>query len=164
MAAAAIDTAVGLGLAVVLAPTAGRFFAARAVVTLRIGDPASLWTGPLPLILGTFGEIVYTLPFTLLLAWVIGPIAGVTSGEWVTALRICDVSGRPASRTARWLRCAIETCGMAGCTLALLTGMWPIAVVASVAWATIFAGTFATLAPGGRALDDRWSGTMLCRR
>lgn len=164
MAAAAIDIALALGLAVLLAPTMGRFFAARAVVTLRIGDPSSLWSGPLPLILGTFGEIVYALPFTLLLAWLVGPITGATSGERITRLRICDTSGRPASRTAHWLRCAIETSGMSGWTLALLTGLWPIAVAASIAWAAIVAGTFATLAPRGRALHDRLSGTMVCRR
>jgi uncharacterized RDD family membrane protein YckC len=161
--ATAIDAAVGLALSFLLSSSAGMFFARRAVVMLRIDDPASLWKGPVPLMLGTFGEVVYLLPLTLLTALSLDPVAGSTMGKRWLRLRVRDAHGAPLTSARSWRRFAAKTVGLSGCTLGLLAGRWEIALVASVAGLTILAGTVLALGPSSRTLHDRLSGTSVVR-
>ena len=162
-AAASIDAAVGLAATFALASTLGIFFARRAVVTLRIGQPGTLWTGPIPLLLGTIGEVVYLLPFTLWLVWMVDPLTGASVGKRVCGLRVGEVDGRPATWQRRWARHAVQTAGLWGWTLALLAGRWEIAVLASVAGVVMWFGALGALCRSRAALHDRLSGSRVWR-
>ena len=162
-AAAAIDAGVGLVASLVLASSLGTFFAQRAVVTLRIGDPGTLWKGPLPMIFGAVGEVVYLLPFALLVVWILDPVTGATVGKRLLGLRVRDADGQPASRRRRWWRSALQSAGLWGWTVALVTGRWEIAALASLAGSVVLLGSLAALGPASLALHDRLSGTSVCR-
>lgn len=162
--AACIDAVLGFGLTLLLSKTVGDFFARRAVVTLRIGDPHTLWKGPIPMMLGIVGEVVYLLPFTFLVVRLLEPLTGATIGKRALGLRVRAADGGPASRSRLWLRTGILTVGMWGWTLALLVGSWQIAVLATAAGLVVFLGCFAALGPRKLALHDRWSGTGVGRR
>lgn len=154
---------VGFVASLVLASSIGTFFARRAVVTLRIGDPDTLWKGPLPLMLGAVGEVVYLLPVVLFVVWALDPLTGATVGKRLLRLRVRDAGCQPASRQRRWCRSVLQTAGLWGWTLALLTGRWGIAVLASLAGTVVLVGSLLALAPASLALHDRLSGTSVCR-
>jgi uncharacterized RDD family membrane protein YckC len=92
-AAAALDTALGILLAALLAVTTGRYFAARAAVTFAVGSPTSRWKGPIPMVMGDFGTLVYGIPFALILVSLAEPIAGATPCKRLFGLRIARVDG-----------------------------------------------------------------------
>ncbi len=161
-AAAAIDAAAGVVLALLLSSTLGRFFARRAVLTLHIGDPHTLWKGALPFMLGAVGEFVYLLPFALLIVWILDPLTGATAGKRLLRLRVRR-AGDDVSPLRFWCRSAIETIGLWGWTLALIAGQWQVGVVASAASLAVLAGAFTAAGPRSFALHDRLSGTMVCR-
>lgn len=162
-AAAGADLTVGLAAAFILRSGIGIFFARRAVVALRIGAPDSLWKGPLPLMIGTFGEVVYLLPLVLFLVWILDPLTGATIGKRLFGLRVRDADGQPASWQRRWVRSALQTAGLWGWTLALLAGRWEIALLASVAGGIVLLGSLAALGPASLALHDRLSRTSVRR-
>ena len=159
--AALIDFGIGFAAALALSSTVGVFFARRAVVTLRIGQPGTLWQGPLPLLLGIFGEVVYLLPLTLVASWAIEPLTGATLGKRILGLRVVFPDGRPPSRQALWQRWSVQTAGLWGWTLALIAGSWVVAVLASIAAAVVLVGGLGAIGPGSRALHDRLSGTCV---
>jgi uncharacterized RDD family membrane protein YckC len=163
-AAAGIDLSAGIAAALILRSSVGMFFARRAVVTLRIGEPDTLWKGPLPLVMGTFGEVVYLLPLTLFLVWSLDPMTGATIGKRLLGLRVCDDDGQPASQQRLWLRSALQTAGFSGWTLALLAGRWEIAVLASLAGGIVLLGSLSALGPASLALHDRLTHTSVWRR
>lgn len=162
-AAAGVDAGVGFAMSLLLASTLGAYFARRAVVTLRIGTPDTLWTGPLPMVLGVVGEVVYLLPFALFVVWILDPLTGATLGKRLLGLRVRDAGGRPASKRTLWFRNAIQTAGLWGWALALVAGRWEIALVASLAGLVVLAGSLTTFGPASLALHDRLSGTSVCR-
>ena len=162
-AAAIIDTGVGFVVSLVLASNIGTFFAHRAVVTLRIGDADTLWKGPLPMMLGAVGEVVYLLPLALLVAWLLDPLTGATVGKRLLRLRVRDAGCHPTSRQRRWCRSALQTVGLWGWTLALLSGRWGIAVLASIAGSVVLIGSLLALGRASLALHDRLSRTSVCR-
>ncbi len=163
-AGAAADLSVGVVTTLLLRSSLGLFFARRAVVTLRMDAPDSWWKGPVPLILGAFGEFVYLLPFTLFLVWSLDPLTGATVGKRVLGLRVCDEDGQAASRQRLWRRSAVQTVGLWGWVLALLTGRWEIALMASLAGGLVLGGSLLMLGPTSRALHDRLSRTSVRRR
>jgi uncharacterized RDD family membrane protein YckC len=163
-AAASVDFVVGLAAALTMRSGIGIFFARRAIATLRIGAPDTSWKGPLPLMIGTFGEVVYLLPFVLLLVWILDPLTGATIGKRLLGLRVRDADGQPASRQRLWVRSALQTAGLWGWTLALLAGRWEIAVLASLAGGIVLLGSLVALGPASLALHDRLSRTSVCWR
>jgi len=162
-AAAGLDAATGIALSLLLASSVGIFFARRAVVTLQIDNPDSLWKGPLPLMIGVFGEVFYLLPFTLLLVWILGPLTGATMGKRLLGLRVRDFEGRPISRQRHGYRTALLTVGLWGWTLALLAGRWELAALASLGGAVVLAGSLVALGPESLTLHDRLSRTSVLR-
>jgi uncharacterized RDD family membrane protein YckC len=159
--AATIDTAIGLGLALLLSQTMGMYFARRAVVMLHIGEPDTWWQGPIPLMLGVVGEVTYLLPFALWIAWLLDPLSGATLGKRLVGLRIVDTDGAAADRTMIWRHHLTGTCGLWGLSLALVTGSWQLAVVASIALLVVGLGALLLFGQDGRTLHDRVSGTMV---
>lgn len=152
LAAAAVDALLALLLAVLLAPTAGRWLAGRAALALRVGEPGSPWTGGLPLALGAVGELTYGLPLALTLVLLAEPLAGRTFGHARTGL--APQGGRP------WLRFAVKGLGAWGPTLALASGSWPATAAAAALGAIALAGA-APLLAGGRTLHDALAGTRI---
>lgn len=163
-AAAAVDSIVAIALTFLLSSSAGMFFARRAVVTLRIGEPGTFWKGPLPFILGIVGEFVYLIPFAMLLVWVLDPLTSATIGKRLLRLRVRSIDGAAVSIGRRWARTAILSAGFWGWTLALLAGRWEIAAVATAAGAIVVVGTLAAIGPSSLALHDRLCGTSVLRR
>jgi uncharacterized RDD family membrane protein YckC len=146
-----------------LSSTVGMWFAERAVVTLRIGEPGTLWRGPIPFVLGAVGEVVYGLPFAALLVGGLDPLTGRTPGKRLVGLRVRRADGAPAELPRRASRWAIQAVGFWGWTLALIAGRWEIAALATAAVAIVIAGMLAALGPHSRALHDRASGTVVVR-
>lgn len=132
-------------------------------MTLRIGDPNTVWKGAIPFVLGVVGEITYLLPFTLLLVLMLDPLMGATVGKRVFGLRVRTADCRPGTRAQHWLRTAAKTVGLSGWTLALLIGRWELAVLATLAGGVALFGSLAALGRTSRALHDRLSGTTVCR-
>lgn len=123
LAAGAIDIFFGLILCHFLQLFLGYYFASRAVVTLRIGQPGTIWNGPIPWVMGMFGNYVYTIPFALFLIFLPEAIWGWTIGKKMLGLR---VKGTLKQRALRFL---IKTSGFWGMTLALVIGSWQLLVL-----------------------------------
>jgi len=153
-AASAVDGAVALLLAVLMGHAIGGFFAGRAVVALRIHDPDSLWKGPVPMVMGILGEIVYLLPLTLLLVLLAEPLSGRTPGKSLLRLDVIPQDG-----AVLWLRFLVKASGPLLCLLGLLVGRWEIAAVGAAASAAIPAGFII-----GLGLHDRVAGTRVVIR
>lgn len=152
--AAGIDGLAALLLAVLLAPATGRWFAARAAVALRIGEPGTVWTGGWPLALGAVGDLVYGLPLTLTLILLAEPLTGWTPGRARLGLALRSGS--------RWTRFAVKGVGGWGLALALAAGSWPWTVAAAAATAVALLGA-APLLLGRRPLHDVLAGAETVR-
>jgi len=122
LAAGVIDLAAGFFLCYLIHWHIGRYFALRAVVTLHIGEPGTIWKGTIPWIMGMFGEYVYTLPFALFLVFLPEAIWGRSIGKLVLRIKI---AGEPKKL---WLRYFIKTIGLWGMTLALVLGIWQLLI------------------------------------
>ncbi len=124
LAAAAIDFVLGLTLGLLLSQTrVGVFFAERAVVMLRIGNPDTIWKGPIPMIMGYLGTLVYVLPLAFLLVALVRPVTGRSPG---TAL--LRVAPNDAKRPL-WYETAIRTMTLWGLIASLLAGSWQLALL-----------------------------------
>ena len=108
----------------------GIFFAERAVVMLRIGNPDTLWKGPIPMIMGYLGTFVYALPLAILLVMLIEPFIGASPGKMLLHLRAVSEDGAAVPSADRWHRAAFEATPVLGLVIALLAGSWQIAVIA----------------------------------
>ncbi len=161
--AAVIDSVLGLVVALLLASTTGRWFAGRAVAMLSIGSPDTFWRGPIPMVLGILGPLVYGLPFALLLAWLPEALFGAGLGKWALRLRVGDGTGEPARAGSLWVRWAVKCVGLWGMGLALLLGNGPAALVALAAGVIVIAGFIPAAGRERRALHDRLSGTAVLR-
>lgn len=149
--AAGLDTGLGAILAVLLSSTAGLYFAHRAVVMLHIGEPDTFWQGPVPLMLGVFGEVIYLLPFAMCLAWAPSAVTGMTAGKWACGLHVRQTDGTPAPRARLFARTTIQTIGGWGWTLALVAGAWQVGAVATAAAIVVWSV----------AVHDRLTGTAV---
>ena len=160
--AGSIDLAASLLLAILLAPHAGWFLAERAVVTLRIYDPASAWNGPIPLILGNISPLTYGWPLAWLLVTAGEAIWGAGPGKLATGLVV--VPGPGAGRGAPGRRWLVKGSGALLVCLGLLVGWWPLGLAGVVAGGIVLLGAPAALTAGGTTLPDRLSGTSVARR
>jgi len=163
-AAALVDLACGGLLATLLARTTGLYFAERAVVTLRIGEPGTLWQGPLPMVLGIFGELVYGLPFALAVVALAGAAIGVSPGRAACGLEVRGADGRALSRLRRLGRSLVTTAGLWLLVAALAAGSGAVAVVGALVTAAILVDGALGLRPRGTRLVDRWTRTIVVRR
>ncbi len=151
--AAAIDLALALALAAVLSPLSGVFFAERAVPTLHIGSPDTLWQGPLPMVLGIFGELVYGYPFALLLVLGREAFGGASPGKRLLRLRIEPMAGTAESWRMR--RFALKTSGLWLALGALLAGDWHLAALSALLITLVALTTLAALLTSTDPLYDR---------
>ena len=158
-----IDLVVALALTMLLASTSGRFFAERAVATLHIYDPDSLWKGPVPMVLGAVSTLSYGFAFAALLVLAAEPLTGRTPGRLATGGLVTDIAGRPADGRRLWRRHAIKTSGFWLFCLALLVARWEILVLAAAVLLVTAVGWLGTLLPSRRALHDRLSATEVRR-
>lgn len=162
-AAAVVDGAAALLIALLTGSTLGHYFAARAVVTLRIGEPDSVWRGPLPLVLGAVGEIAYGLPLALVLVLLAEPLTGRTPGKALLGLDLHVRGDGRAGGGRLWLRFAVKASAPLLWMLALLTGRWEIAAAGAVAAAAVLAGGAGGLVGGG-SLHDLAAGSGVSLR
>jgi len=134
LAAAAIDVLAGAALGLFLSQSrVGIYFAERAVVMLHIGSPGTVWKGPIPMIMGYLGTFVYTLPFALLLVFVIEPAIGTSPGKKLMRVTPpAHISWRVAMR---------RTMPLWGLVVALLVGSWQLALLFLVAGVALTAAS-----------------------
>ncbi len=160
LAATAIDGCLGVALAILLATTpVGVFFAERAFVMFRIDSPDSVWKGTIPLVLGIFGEIAYTVPFAIFVVVATEALASRSPGKWMLGIRIAAEDGTArAAPMRRSLRVAVKMVGVWGFVLGLLTGSWIVAVCCAAAGFVVIAS-----APFTRPLHDRASRTRVIK-
>ena len=163
-----IDALVGLLLAMLLSGTTGRWFAGRSFVMLSIGSPDTFWRGPIPMVIGIFGVLVYGLPFALLLVLLPEALFGAGPGKWALGLAVASGDrGQPsdcdaASPRRRWLRWFIKCSGLWCMTLALALGNASIAGLACVASIVVLLGFLPAAGRACLALHDRLSQTAIC--
>ena len=162
--ALAIDGVFALVIAVLLSSTTGRWFAGRSVVMLSIGSPDTFWRGPIPMMMGILGSLVYGLPFAALLVMLPEAILGVGVGKWAARLRIAAADGSPVGARTLWLRWCIKCAGLWGMTLALVLGWSPVAFLTLAASAVVIAGFLSVFGHKRLALHDRLSGTVVVRK
>ncbi len=160
--AATMDVLLGVVVAVLLWRTLGWYFAGRSVVMLSIGSPDTFWRGPIPMVLGLFGTVVYGLPFAVLLVLLPEALFGAGPGKWILALRVTTADGAPASAQSRWLRWIAKCSGLWLMVLALVVGSSVLAGVAVAAGVVTLAGFFLAIGRRREALHDRLAGTAVC--
>jgi uncharacterized membrane protein len=83
-----MDGAFVLLLALLLASTLGEWCASRTVELLDIGQADTVWRGPVPLVLGILGNVVYALPVVCLIALLPEAVVGRGPGKLVLRLHI----------------------------------------------------------------------------
>lgn len=129
LGAATIDLAAGLFLALALAPTAvGYYFATRAVVLLRIGEPDTWFQGPAALVIGLLGEFVFALPLALMLVLLPDAFGWRSLGKRLFGFRV--VAARPSGLVVRF---SLAGSPLWLSTLALVLGDWWIVELAMIA-------------------------------
>jgi hypothetical protein len=155
--AAAVDGGVALVLAALLASTTGMYFAERAAVTLRVGQPGSPWKGVVPMLLGAMSPLAYGSAFALLLVWSMEALFATSPGK---LLWRAEIVPRRGGRGRLWARFAIKASGAWLLCLAFVAGMWPLAALAVLAGAAVLLGACA-VPFGRRAPHDVLAGTTL---
>lgn len=159
--ASLLDWIVTLGLATLLTSTTGTYFARRAVVMLHVGQPGSPWKGLIPMLLGAVSTVAYGVPFALLGVLLMEAFFGTSPGKLLFRREI--VSSSVSRNRALWVRFAVKTSGAWLFCLGLVSGWWPLAVVAVAATAAVLSSAL-PLAVGRRTLHDRIAGTVVIPR
>jgi hypothetical protein len=146
--ASGVDAFLGVLLALLLSNSAvGAFFAERAVVMLRIGSPETIWKGPVPMILGILGTLVYTLPFSMLLILATEPLTGTSPGKAIFKLAIVPDEAARLSRKQLYWRAATKTVLFWGLILALLLGSWLAALCFTALGLAVLVSVFLPFRP-----------------
>ena len=161
--AGVVDSFTGFVLALLLSRTVGVFFAKRAVVTLHIGSEGTVWKGPIPLILGVLGTVVYVLPLSCLVVFLAEPLTGVTPGKLLLRIRVTTLEGAPPTSTDLWQRTLIKTTGLWGLVLGFLLGSWQVALVAAGCGIAVLIGFAGNALPRLPSLHDRLARTDVTR-
>lgn len=162
LAAAAIDTLAGAAAGLLLANTrVGYFFAGRAAVMLRIDSPESVWKGPIPMIMGIMGPFVYTLPFTILLIFLIEAAGGASPGKKILGIKVISSGGGRPFPKQLWYRTMIKTCLLWGLLISLLLGDWRLALCSVILGAAVVLSMLLSLSGLTRPLHDILSGTRV---
>ena len=162
--ATATDLLLGAVFGLVLSNTAiGFFFASRAAVMLRIGNPDTVWKGPVPMILGILGPFVYVLPLSILLVLLIEPLSGASVGKQLMDLKIVACGGSTLASRSLWYRWAIKTTILWGLVVSLLSGSWVLALAVCSAGAVQLCDAFASLFTANGPAHERLSGACLAR-
>jgi len=163
-----IDLIFAALLSLPLSRTLGEWFAERAVLMLSIGSPDTIWTGPIPMVLGMFGELVYVFPLAALLVLIPEVFFGAGPGKWVLGIRIVRATRLPVRSgrvplTAGFVRWVVKCAGLISITLALVLGSGTAAVVAFGISVSVLAGFSVTVQPTSDALHDRLACTTVVR-
>jgi len=158
-----VDAVAACGLAVLLAPTAGWFFAERAVVTFRVYSPHTVWNGPIPLVLGAISPLSYGLAFAVCAVLVGEALWGMGPGKVLTGQMIIPAEKNIVSRRL-WRRYALKLAPWWLFCLSLVTGWWPLACLAGLAGALALVAGLTALVAGRTLWYDRFSRTRVGRR
>jgi hypothetical protein len=155
--ATVVDGVAGFLLAAALAPTVlGFYFSSRAVVLLRIGEPDSWFQGPVAMVIGLFGELLFLLPLTL--ALVLGPEAFGGRG---LGKRLCGIRITGLRRQSLPVRFLIKSSPLWLSALALISGWWIVEQVALAVGLGVLLGTLVPAVLGRPSIHDRIAGTRL---
>lgn len=158
----AVDATVALGLGLLLSSTLGLYFSSRAVVALEMDSPESVWKGPVPLVLGVFGKLVYLMPFVIFLVLALEAVVDRGPGKALLGLRVSP-AGAGGRERAPVLGRAVVRAGPWGVVAAgLVLGRWePMALGA--AGSLLLLLCFAPVLAGRRSVYDRALGLDVTR-
>ncbi|MFH1842325.1 MAG: RDD family protein [bacterium] len=154
-----LDFGCGCVLGYLAAHPLGGFFVDRAVATLHIGQPDTVWKGPFPLVLGLFGTLVYSLPCILCLVWLAEPLFGASPGKHLLRIKLLASDGGPLTAGKRWRRYLLKTGGLWFMVLALLLGNWQLLMAGTAGIFSMWLGGLVALVPPGYSLLDRLAGS-----
>ena len=126
---------------------------------LRVGSPDSVWLGPIPMVLGIFGNLAYGLPFALILVLLAEMFFGAGPGKYLFRMRIARADGGAAGIGRRALRWAVKCSGLWVMVLALLLGSQLLALLSLAAGCAVSAGSLLALGPERLSLHDRITDT-----
>ena len=164
MSAACIDILIGVAVGFLLSFTkVGFFFASRAVVLLKIGNPDTLWKGPIPMIMGILGPFVYVLPLSILLIFMIEPLTGASPGKRILRLRIIQEDNEVLSKKKLWYRSAIKASCFWGLVAALLFGNWILAFCSVVSGCVVLCSMVLSLFSSLMLLHDSLFNTSVIK-
>ena len=159
--AACIDSALAVLLGLLLSSTLGQWAAERAAVLLRVGEPDTIWQGPLPLMLGAIGNLSYSAPILLFLVVLPEAAVGIGPGKAATGLCILPVASRRPFRLV--LRFLLKAAPCLVWFLALSAGQpWTLALF--VVSLLLFTGGCLPLLYRRNALHDRWAQTRVVEK
>lgn len=96
---------------------------------LRIGEPGTIWRGPIPMLMGIAGRFVYVLPLALFAVALCDPVFGSSPGRAMLGLANETGDDRVISHGQRWLRALAMAAPWWGLTASLLAGSWILALV-----------------------------------
>lgn len=160
MTAAVVDGVAALALALTFSQSLGFYFSSRAVVAFQMDSPTSWWKGPIPLVLGVFGKLVYLLPLACIVVLLAEPLFRRSLGKAVTGLELRCGDGATLDATTSWSRFIVKAAPLGAAVAGLLVGRWELLVLA-ICLAMIVGLGFAPVLFGRRALHDRWVGTSV---
>jgi len=158
-----VDSCCGLVLGHLAASTLGGFFVDRAVATLHIGQPDTIWKGPLPLALGLFGNLIYALPFVLSILWLSEPLFGASPGKQLLRIEMLTRHGGVLFIGDRWRRYLLKTGGLWLMVVGLLFGNWQLLLAGAVGTVILWLGGLVALIPPGDSLLDSLAHAALFR-
>lgn len=161
LVSALLDTAAALLLTGLLASTMGMYWAQRAMVTFRIGDPESPWKGIGPMLLGLTGPVAYGFAAGLVLVLLGEPMFGTSPGKLVTNTWILPAKESRGRRGPLVIRFLVKMSGPLLYCLALVAGRWEILPLAALAVLSVLVGECGLWMAKGRTLHDRAAGTSV---
>ena len=94
------------------------------------GYEESLWKGPIPFLMGIVGPFSYVLPAAALLLLLSEPLFGQSPGKLIVKIAIKDEVSTVPSLAKRWIRHLLKTLSLWLVNLALIVGVWQIALIA----------------------------------
>lgn len=161
LVSALLDLAAALLVTGLLASTMGMYWAQRAVVTFRIGDPESPWKGIGPMLLGLTGPVAYGFAAGLVLVLLGELMFGTSPGKLATNTWILTANKTRARSGPLVIRFLVKLSGPLLYCLALATGRWEILLLAALAGVSVLVGGCCLWIANGHTLHDRAVGTSV---
>lgn len=146
-AALGVDLMLGLVLAGLLTSSTGHWLSLRAVDALATDDPAGGWKGPLPMVIGMVGSLVYGMPLAVILVTLGELLFAQSVGKALFGLRV--VGARPSGRALRLILRDAPWWLALGALLVGAPAFTKLAACLAAVWAV---GALVTLAVRGRLL------------
>ncbi len=133
----------------------GWYFATRAVDLLRIGEPDTWFQGPVALVIGLFGQLVFSLP----IAFLVVALPSLAGSSW--GMRVFGIRVESLEPWRIFLRFIVAASPWWLATLALVSAWWWLAEIAIGAAAILWLGSCVAVVANRKGPADFFAGTAL---